>query len=80
DQKFCYETLGSVRGADAADPKAYLAAALKAATDNVIKAFNMSDRLSVEYGDKDRGIKMALDGCKEMMEFALDSLDLSTTV
>ncbi|CAJ2631847.1 unnamed protein product [Trifolium pratense] len=80
DQKLCYETLSSVRGADAADPKAYLAAALKAATDNVIKAFNMSDRLTVEYGDKDMHTKMALDGCKEMMEFALDSLDLSTTV
>ncbi|PNX89753.1 pectinesterase, partial [Trifolium pratense] len=45
DQKLCHETLSSVRGADASDPKAYIAAAVKAATDNVIKAFNMSDRL-----------------------------------
>jgi pectinesterase len=40
----------------------------------------MSDRLIVEYGDKDRRIKRALHVCKEMMEFALDSLDLSTIV
>ncbi|XP_045796799.1 pectinesterase-like [Trifolium pratense] len=80
DQKLCHETLSSIRGADASDPKAYIAAAVKAATDNVIKAFNMSDRLIVEYGDKDRHTKMVLAGCKEMMEFALDSLDLSTTV
>ncbi|MCH95142.1 putative pectinesterase/pectinesterase inhibitor 21-like, partial [Trifolium medium] len=38
------------------------------------------DRLTIEYGNKDSGIKMALDGCNEMMQFALDSLDLSTTV
>ncbi|XP_045796797.1 pectinesterase-like [Trifolium pratense] len=80
DQKLCHETLSSIRGADASDPKTYIAAAVKAATDNVIKAFNMSDRLIVEYGDKDRHTKMVLAGCKEMMEFALDSLDLSTTV
>ncbi|MCI54463.1 putative pectinesterase/pectinesterase inhibitor 21-like, partial [Trifolium medium] len=67
-------------GADASDPKAYIAAAVKAATDTVIRAFNMSDRLTIEYGDKDRRIKMALDDCKEMMQFALDSLDLSITV
>jgi pectinesterase len=79
-QKLCHETLSSVRGADASDPKAYIAVAVKAATDNVIRAFNMSDRLIVEYGDKDRHIKMALRVCKEMMEFALDSLDLSTIV
>nr|ACJ85773.1 unknown [Medicago truncatula] len=77
DQKLCHETLSSVRGADAADPKAYIAAAVKAATDNVIKAFNMSDRLTTEYGKED-GTKMALNDCKDLMQFALDSLDLST--
>ena len=77
DQKLCHETLSSVRGADAADPKAYIAAAVKAATDNVIKAFNMSERLTTEYG-KENGAKMALNDCKDLMQFALDSLDLST--
>ncbi|KAK2364829.1 Plant invertase/pectin methylesterase inhibitor superfamily [Trifolium repens] len=80
DQKLCHETLNNVRGADAADPKAYVAAAVKAATDTVIKAFNMSDRLTVEYGDKDSGIKMALDDCKDLMQSALDSLDFSNAL
>ncbi|AES82264.2 pectinesterase inhibitor domain protein [Medicago truncatula] len=76
DQKLCHETLSSVHGADAADPKAYIAAAVKAATDNVMNAFNMSERLTTEYG-KENGAKMALDDCKDLMQFALDSLDLS---
>ncbi|GAU11351.1 hypothetical protein TSUD_343420 [Trifolium subterraneum] len=80
DQKLCHETLSSVGGVNTSDPKAYVAAAVKAATDNVIKAFNMSDRLTVEYGDKDSGIKMALDDCKDLMQSALDSLDLSNTL
>lgn len=80
DQKLCHETLSSVRGLDAADPKAYIAAAVKATTDSVIKAFNMSDRLTTEYGNKDSGVKMALDDCKDLLEFALDSLELSNNL
>ncbi|KAL5060755.1 hypothetical protein RYX36_032359 [Vicia faba] len=80
DKKLCHDTLKSVSGIDCADPKAYIAAAVKATTDSVIKAFNMSDRLTTEYGSKDNGIKMALDDCKDLLEFAMDSLEMSTNL
>ena len=80
DKKLCHDTLSSVKGVDAADPKAYVAAVVKATTDSVIKAFNMSDRLTTESGDKDNGVKMALDDCKDLLQSALDSLDLSTNL
>ncbi|XP_058740478.1 pectinesterase-like [Vicia villosa] len=80
DKSLCYDTLKSVNGIDSADPKAYIAAAVKATTDSVIKAFNMSDRLSTEYGSKDNGVKMALDDCKDLLEFAMDSLEMSTNL
>ncbi|CAK8544460.1 unnamed protein product [Lathyrus sativus] len=80
DQKLCHDTLKSVNGMESMDPKAYIAAAVKATTDSVIKAFNMSDRLSTEYGSKDNGIKMALDDCKDLLQFAMDSLEMSTNL
>lgn len=80
DKKLCHETLKSVNGLDCADPKAYVAAVVKATTDSVIKAFNMSDRLSTEYGSKDNGVKMALDDCKDLLQFAMDSLEMSTNM
>ncbi|CAK8544461.1 unnamed protein product [Lathyrus sativus] len=80
DKNLCQDTLKSVNGVESADPKAYIAAVVKATTDSVIKAFNMSDRLSTEYGSKDSGIKMALDDCKDLLEFAMDSLEMSTNL
>ncbi|XP_058740477.1 pectinesterase-like [Vicia villosa] len=80
DQKLCHDTLKSVNGPACGDPKAYIAAVVKATTDSVIKAFNMSDRLSTEYGSKDNGVKMALDDCKDLLEFAMDSLEMSTNL
>ncbi|KAI5424773.1 hypothetical protein KIW84_030819 [Lathyrus oleraceus] len=80
DKDLCQDTLKSVNGVESADPKAYIAAAVKATTDSVIKAFNMSDRLSTEYGSQDGGIKMALDDCKDLLQFAMDSLEMSTNL
>ncbi|KAK7337584.1 hypothetical protein VNO77_18166 [Canavalia gladiata] len=80
DQKLCHDTLSSVKGLDAADPKAYIGAAVKASMDSVIKAFNMSDRLTTEHGSKDNGIKMALDDCKDLLQSALHSMELSTNL
>ncbi|KAL2345530.1 hypothetical protein Fmac_006815 [Flemingia macrophylla] len=77
-QKLCYDTLGSVKGLDTADPKAYIAVAVKATMDSVIKAFNMSDRLTVEHEKSDKGIKMALNDCRKLLQSAIRSLQLST--
>ncbi|MED6120129.1 hypothetical protein PIB30_018156 [Stylosanthes scabra] len=79
DQKLCQETLKDVQ-ADGSDPKAYIAAALEATTKSIIRALNMSDRLSVEHGHQSPGVKMALDDCKDLMEFALDSIQESVNL
>ncbi|KAK7397016.1 hypothetical protein VNO78_18182 [Psophocarpus tetragonolobus] len=78
EQKLCHDTLSSVKGIDTADPKAYIATAVKATMDSVIKAFNMSDRLTTEHGSSDNGTKMALDDCKDLLQSAIQSLQLST--
>ncbi|XP_014495061.1 probable pectinesterase/pectinesterase inhibitor [Vigna radiata var. radiata] len=78
DKNLCHNTLSSVKGLDAADPKAYIATAVKATMDSVIKAFNMSDRLATEHADKDNGTKMAIDDCKDLLQSAIQSLQLST--
>ncbi|QCD98331.1 pectinesterase-like [Vigna unguiculata] len=78
DKNLCHNTLSSVKGLDTADPKAYIATAVKATMDSVIKAFNMSDRLSTEHGDTDNGTKMAIDDCKDLLQSAIQSLQLST--
>ncbi|KAK7284524.1 hypothetical protein RJT34_19270 [Clitoria ternatea] len=78
DHKLCRDTLSSVKGVNASDPKAYIAAAIKATTDSVIKALNMSDRLSTEYGNNDNGVKMALDDCKDLLQSSMASLQYST--
>lgn len=77
DQKLCHDTLSSVKGLNTADPKAYIATAVKATMDSAIKAFNMSDRLTTEYHGGDNGTKMALDDCKDLLQSAVESLQLS---
>jgi len=79
ETKLCHETLSSVDG-NTSDPKVYIAAGVEATMKRVIKALNMSDRLKVEHGDKDPGIKMALDDCKDLIEFALDSIESSVNL
>ncbi|KAI4349793.1 hypothetical protein L6164_010350 [Bauhinia variegata] len=75
DQKLCHETLALSNGSQ--DLKEYLKVAVETTINSVIKSINMTDKLSVEHGDKDKGIKMALDICKEMLDLAMDSLEAS---
>ncbi|KAK7284520.1 hypothetical protein RJT34_19266 [Clitoria ternatea] len=78
DQKLCHDTFSNVKGVDVANPKAYIAAVIKATADGVIKALNMSDKLTTEYDKNDSGIKMALDDCKDLLQSSMDSLQYST--
>ena len=80
DPKLCHDTLITVNSTNSSDPKAYIAAGVEATVKSVIQALNMSDRLKVEHGDKDPGIKMALDDCKDLIEFALDSIESSANL
>ncbi|KAJ1397966.1 Pectinesterase, catalytic [Sesbania bispinosa] len=59
------------------DPKDYVAAVVKTSMESVIKAFNMSDRLTVEHGDNNPGIKMALEDCKDLLQSAIQELQAS---
>ncbi|XP_057732815.1 pectinesterase-like [Arachis stenosperma] len=78
NQTLCRDILGPVKGTT--DPNEFIAAAVKAATESVIKALNMSDRLTVEKGNGSPGIKMALEDCKDLLQSAMDSLQLSTSL
>lgn len=78
--QLCHDTLNSVKPANSSDPTAYFAAAVAASAKSVIGALNMSDRLTIEHGDKNPGVHMALDDCKDLMEFALDSLEASANL
>ncbi|XP_061373591.1 pectinesterase-like [Gastrolobium bilobum] len=80
DQKLCYDTLSSAKASNSSDPKVYIATAVEASFKSVIQALNMSDRLSVEHGNNNPSIKMALDDCKDLMQFALDSLEASANL
>jgi len=79
DPQLCHETLSTVKG-NTSDPKVYIAAGVEATMKSVIQALNMSDKLKVEHGDKDPGIKMALDDCKDLIQFALDSIESSVNL
>ncbi|CAL0302366.1 unnamed protein product [Lupinus luteus] len=80
DPRYCSEVLSSAHVPNVADPKSYLTVLVNSTTEKVIKAFNLTDRLSSEHGGKDNGVKVGLDACKHMLELALDSLDLSSTL
>lgn len=75
DPKFCQQTLSHVNDSD---PKAFLSAIVEATTNSVIKGLNMSDRLIVDHSNGEKGVKMALGDCKDLLQFAMDSLQMST--
>ncbi|CAJ1969549.1 unnamed protein product [Sphenostylis stenocarpa] len=74
DQKYCHGVLSTT---NSSDPKDYIASVVKASMDSVIKAFNMSDRLTVEHGNSSEGMKMALDDCKDLLQSAIHELEAS---
>lgn len=80
DPQLCHDTLTTVQPTNGSDPRAYLAAAVEASAKSVILALNMSDRLTVEHANNNPSIKMALDDCKDLMQFALDSLEASANL
>ncbi|KAK6260402.1 Pectinesterase [Theobroma cacao] len=72
-QEACKKTLSSV---NSTDPKDYVAQAILASQEAVKKFFNYSDSLIVQAKNDSR-TKMALDDCKEMMDYAIQSLQAS---
>ena len=80
DQKLCHDTLSSATPTNSSDPTVYLATLVEATAKSAIQALNMSDRLSIEHGNNNPGVKMALDDCKDLMQFAMDSLESSANL
>lgn len=75
DKKLCTDTLKPVSDSD--DPKEYIATVVKTSMDSVIKGFNLSDKLTVEHGNSNSSIKMALEDCKDLLQFAIEELQAS---
>jgi pectinesterase len=75
DKKFCADTLNPV---NTSDPNDYIKAVVKTSIESVIKAFNMTDKLAVENGQNNQSTKMALDDCKDLLQFAIDELEASS--
>ncbi|GAV85224.1 Pectinesterase domain-containing protein/PMEI domain-containing protein [Cephalotus follicularis] len=72
----CQKSLGSVNSTD--DPKEFIKAAILSTMDAVKQSFNLSDSLLVQ-ANNDTRTKMALDDCKDLMDFAVDQLQASIT-
>ncbi|TYI48115.1 hypothetical protein E1A91_D13G224200v1 [Gossypium mustelinum] len=72
-QESCWQTLNSVNGTD---PKEFIAKAILAAEEATNKFFNYSDSLSIQV-ENNSLTKMALEDCKDMMNYAIDSFKAS---
>ncbi|MED6108030.1 hypothetical protein PIB30_019808 [Stylosanthes scabra] len=78
-QNFCHEVVRKVDDSSSNDPKAYINTAVDEIRDSINNAINMM--MSGEFSKQnDKGINMAIDGCKEVMESALRSIDLVSDV
>lgn len=74
DLKLCHDLLYPVK---TSNPKDYIDTVVKTSMESVIKAFNMTQKLRVEHGERrnnDPGIKMALEDCNDMLQSAMDEL------
>lgn len=75
--KECEDTLGSV---NSTNPKDYISTAVAKVLQKVIGAANMTDKLAVEHGSGNKGMKMAIDDCQDLMQSAIDSLEASNAM
>ncbi|KAF5731968.1 hypothetical protein HS088_TW18G00655 [Tripterygium wilfordii] len=66
----------SLRSANNTDPKELFKAAIMATTEAVKKSLNISDSIVVD-ATKEPRIKMAVDDCKDLMDFAVQELQAS---
>ncbi|KAE9593755.1 hypothetical protein Lal_00036380 [Lupinus albus] len=75
DKKLCHDVLKPVGNSE--NPKEYVEIVVKTTMESVIKAFNMSDRLTIEHGKSNPSVKMALDDCKDLLQSAIHELEAS---
>ena len=74
DKQLCHDVLSPL---NTTNPKDYITTVVKTSMESVVKAFNMSDRLTVENGLKNSSIKYALEDCKDLLQSAIHELEAS---
>lgn len=75
DKKLCHETLEPIK---TDDPKDYIKAVVESTMKTVIASLNMTDKVSVDPAKPDaKGMKMAVDDCKDLLAAAMDELEAS---
>ncbi|KAK8509769.1 hypothetical protein V6N13_093619 [Hibiscus sabdariffa] len=72
-QESCQRTLGTV---DSTDPKQYVSRSISVAEEAVKRFYNYSDSMIVAVKNDSRTM-LALEDCKEMMDYAVQSLQVS---
>lgn len=75
DPQLCHNTLDPV---NSTDPKDYIKAVVESAMNTVISSFNLTDRVALEHKNSTtRGIKMAVEDCKDLLQSAIAELQAS---
>ncbi|GAV78530.1 Pectinesterase domain-containing protein/PMEI domain-containing protein [Cephalotus follicularis] len=72
----CVDSLGSLANNGSATPKDFLEVAIKATVEKVQAAMNNSQSIFGKFGSNDTQ-KMAMDDCKDLLQFAVDELQAS---
>ncbi|KAM7268753.1 hypothetical protein ACFE04_010919 [Oxalis oulophora] len=67
----CVKSMGKVNSTN--DPKEYMKAAILSTMDGVQKALNLSQSIVVQDNDDEKA-RMALDDCKDLMDYAVQQL------
>lgn len=76
-QQECKNTLSKIaHNASSNDPKDYVRAAVLATIEEITKGYNLSDSLMVEAANN-ATIKMSVEDCKDLLQFAIDELHAS---
>ncbi|XP_056162970.1 probable pectinesterase/pectinesterase inhibitor VGDH2 [Syzygium oleosum] len=73
-KELCMKTLGTYAANATADPKELIKAAVLATLEEMNGSFNFSVSLAANANVTDARVKMSLDDCKDLYQFAVDEL------
>ena len=76
NQQICQKSLSSVVEKGSVDPKEYIKAAIQSTINEVAKSLNFSDSLVKNVSGTPK-VKMEVEDCKDLLQFAVDELQAS---
>ena len=76
-QEICQKSLSPVAEKGSMDPKEFIKAAIQSTINELSKSMNFTDNLVKNVSSSARLIKMGLDDCKELLQFAVEDLQSS---